>query len=524
MEQDLKQIIRDEYAKCASSPDHFLRKYAFIQHPKRGRIIFNLYPFQSKVLNLWEHNSKSIVLKSRQLGISTLAAGYSLWLMLFHKDKTVICIATKVDTAKNMVTKTKFIYDNLPSWLKEKGNPDEKSKLTFRLNNGSQIKALSSVGEAARSEAASLLIIDEAAFIEGMEEIWGSAQQTLATGGDCIILSTPNGTGNWFHQKWIEAEENLEGSFLPIKLRWDIHPERDEAWRKLQDVELKDPRLAAQECDCDFTTSGDPVYHPEHLEFMMSTSVLDPLERRGIDKNLWIWEPVDYSRSYVVVADVARGDGRDYSTFHIFDIESNTQVAEYKGKLPPKEFGLMLVAIATEYNNALLVAENANMGWSTVETIQGEGYRNLYYSSKGDNLNSDQYNEYDTSKMTAGFTTSLKSRPLIINKGREYIGDRSVVIRSKRLIEEMKVFIWRNGRADVQSGYNDDLVMAFNIAMFVRDTALRNKTQNIEMNKAILNNMSKGTPYQGAYFSSGVDNPYNIKLNNGQSENISWLL
>lgn len=181
---DLKQIIRQEYIKCAKDPIHFMKKYCMIQHPQRGRINFHLYPFQEKVLNLFQDNPYSIILKSRQLGISTLSAGYSLWLMTFHKDKNILCIATKQETAKNMVTKVKFMYENLPSWLKVEY--EENNKLALRLQNGSQIKATSASSDAGRSEAVSLLIIDEAAFIENIGEIWASAQQTLATGGGCI--------------------------------------------------------------------------------------------------------------------------------------------------------------------------------------------------------------------------------------------------------------------------------------------------------------------------------------------------
>ena len=522
-DQDLKQIIREEYIKCAQDPAHFMRKYCNIQHPQRGRVIFSLYPFQAKVLSLWKDNPYSLILKSRQLGISTLAAGYSLWLMIFHKDKNILCIATKQETAKNMVTKTKFMYDNLPSWLKI--GAEENNKLTLRLSNGSQIKATSAASDAGRSEAVSLLIIDEAAFIEGIEPIWASAQQTLATGGGAIVLSTPFGTGNWFHKTWVRAEAG-ENNFLPIKLPWYLHPERDQAWRDKQDVELGDPRLAAQECDCDFTTSGEVVFYQEHLEYMMVTHVVEPMERRGVDKNLWVWEAPDYTRNYIVVADVARGDGKDYSAFHIFDLETNAQVAEFKSQLSPKEFGYMLVGIATEYNEALLVVENNNIGWATLDAIQERNYRNLYYSPKSDSSTSDSYfNKYDDiSKMTPGFTMSLRTRPLAINKGREYLGDHSVIIRSKRLIEEMKIFVWKNGRAEAQSGYNDDLVMSFNTAMYVRDTALKNKAQGIELTKAVINNISRPAQYQGAYFASGMDNPYSMKTINNESEDLKWLL
>ena len=183
---DLKQIIKQEYIKCAQDPSHFMKKYCFIQHPQRGRVIFNLYPFQDKVLNLFKENDYSIINKSRQLGISTLCGGYSLWLMLFHKDKNILCIATKQETARNMVTKVKFMYENLPSWLKIKA--EENNKLSLRLNNGSQIKATSASSDAGRSEAVSLLLVDEAAFIDQIGEIWASAQQTLATGGGAIKL------------------------------------------------------------------------------------------------------------------------------------------------------------------------------------------------------------------------------------------------------------------------------------------------------------------------------------------------
>jgi hypothetical protein len=365
-ETQIKEIIKQEYIKCVQDPAHFMKKYCNIQHPQRGRVIFNLYPFQEKVLHLLQENPYSIILKSRQLGISTLAAGYSLWLMLFQKDKNVLCIATKQETARNMVTKVKFMYDNLPSWLKIPA--DENNKLSLRLSNGSQIKATSASSDAGRSEAVSLLLVDEAAFIEGIGEIWASAQQTLATGGGAIVLSTPYGTGNWFHKTWVSAE-NQENDFLPIKLPWYVHPERDETWRKRQDELLGDPRLAAQECDCDFNTSGDVVFYNEWIEFITQTTIQDPVERRGVDQNLWIWEPADYTRDYMVVADVARGDGKDFSTFHVIDISTNVQVAEYRGQMPPKEFGYFLVAIATEYNQALLVVENASIGWATIDSV-----------------------------------------------------------------------------------------------------------------------------------------------------------
>ena len=210
---NLKQAIKQNYLKCVQDPSYFINQFCIIQHPQRGKIKFKLYPFQEDVLKAYREHDYNVVLKSRQLGISTLSAAYSLWTMLFHNDKNVLCIATTKDTAKNLVTKVRIMYDGLPHWLKTQIVENNKLSLTFK--NGSQIKAIASNESAGRSEALSLLILDEAAFIEKIDTIWTAAQQTLATGGQCIAVSTPNGIGNWYHSTWIRAEskENAARSY-----------------------------------------------------------------------------------------------------------------------------------------------------------------------------------------------------------------------------------------------------------------------------------------------------------------------
>jgi hypothetical protein len=529
MSQDLKEIIKAEYLKCSQDPIHFIRKYCMIQHPTRGRMSFNLYPFQEKVLKLWGNNPEDIILKSRQLGISTLEAGYDLYKMLFTKDFNILCIATKQDTAKNMVTKVKFMYNNLPSWLKERKpdgsylKPAEESKLTLRLNNGSQIKAVSAAGDSGRSEAVSHLVIDEGAFIEGMDELWVSVQQTRATGGSCHILSTPNGTGNWFHKMWERAENN-DNTFLPIKLKWNVHPERDQAWRDLQDSELGDPRAAAQECDCDFNTSGDVVFYNEIREYYNQTFIQEPIEKRGQESNYWFWTYPDFNRSYMVLADVARGDGKDSSAFHVIDIELNEQVAEYKGQLGTTEYAHALVAAATEWNNALLVIENNNQGWAVVQKVIELDYKNLYWSSKSGNTENLSYigGYHDTSKEVPGFTMGTTTRPLAIGKLVEAVNERQFIIRSKRLMAEMKVLIWKNGRAEAQSGYNDDLIMAAAIGMYIRDTALRIRQQTLELTKAALGNFASGQTAGGFSAANAGNNPYLMNVG-GKQEDFRWM-
>jgi hypothetical protein len=530
----IKEAIQQELVRCKQDPVYFCKKYYMIQHPTKGRVHFNLYPFQESVLRLFLKNKFSIVNKSRQLGISTLSSAYALWLMLFHTDKNVLCIATKTETAKNMVTKVKFGYDSLPSWMKIKSL--ENNKLSIRLSNGSQMKAVSAAGDSARSEAVSLLLIDEAAFIDNIEEVFVSAQQTLATGGGCIAMSTPYGTGNWFHRTWVKAEAG-GNSFLPIRLPWDVHPERNQSWRDQQDVDLG-PRMAAQECDCDFTTSGDTAIDPAILNWYL-IQAKEPVERRGLDGNLWIFERPDYARMYAVVADCARGDGKDYSAFHVFDIENNTQVAEYKGQIGTRDFGHFLVGIASEYNNALLVIENANVGWDVVQTAIERGYPNMYYSPRQDAAltNVDMYlNKFDSGQgMVPGFSTTLRTRPLVIGKMISYLHEKSVTISSKRTLEELRTFVWKNGKAQAQDGYNDDLVMALGICMFLRDTSLKYKQTGDQLTIASLENFGKtttsvgpslyqGKSYRGIGGGNGIPDQWKMDTGNGQMLDLTWLI
>ena len=489
--QNLKDIIKLEYAKCLKDPVYFMKKYVKIQHPTRGTLPFLTYPFQDIALEDFVKYNQNIILKSRQMGITTLVAGYSMWLMTFHSDKQILCLSITQETSKAIVTKVRFANDNLPSWLKVPAVED--NRLSLKLKNGSEIKAASSAGTSGRSSALSLLIIDEAAFIDGIEEIWLSAQYTLSTGGKAIILSTPNGVGNFFHKMWTQSEQGLN-DLKRISLPWHLHPERDQKWRDEQ-TKLSGEKGAAQECDCEFSTSGNTVIDIPVLDWYAKTHVLEPIEKRGIDKGYWIYKYPEPGKSYMVSADVARGDAQDFSAAQILDIETMEQVAEYKGKLPTKDYARALMTMATEYNSALLVIENANVGWAVIQEVLDANYPNLFYSSSDlqyvdvENQMTNKINSLEK-KMTPGFTTSSKTRPLVISKLESYIRNKEVIIHSNRLIEELNVFIWKSSgtsaKAEAMEGYNDDLVMAMGIALWIRDVALRLRKDSDSIMKTIL--------------------------------------
>jgi hypothetical protein len=451
-------------------------------------------------------------------------AGYALWLLLFHRDKNILVIATKQETAKNLVTKVRFMHQNLPVWLR--GSVVTDNKLSLQFANGSQIKAVASSPDAGRSEALSLLILDECAFIPEADAIWTAASSTLATGGKAILLSTPNGMGNFFHKMWQQAESKAN-NFNPIILDWRVHPERDQAWRDRQ-TELMGEMEASQEHDASFIFSGNTVISPDILEFYKKTYVQDPISKQGFDGNLWVWEYPVHGKSYVVSADVARGDGEDYSAFHVIDVETSMQVAEYKGKVETKQFGNMLVAIATEYNDALLIPENSSIGWNAIQQIIDRGYRNLFYMSKDlqyvdvEHQMSGKYSR-DERNMVPGFTTSQRTRPLVIARLKEYMLDNSFTIRSSRMMAELDTFIWKNGRPEALQGYNDDLIMALCIGLWVRDTAMRLRLEGIEITKYALEKTSYNT-VPLVQRNGMKENPYEMRISGQQTEDITWLL
>jgi hypothetical protein len=482
-----KKEIMKEIVKCGKAPEYFINTYAKITHPQKGLIPFHLYPFQRTLLNSFEDYRFNVILKARQLGISTISAAYVAWLMMFHREKNVLVIATKFNTAANLVKKVKAIIKNLPAWLRI-SNVEIDNRTSFVLSNGSQIKASSTSVDAGRSEALSLLVIDEAAHVEGLEDLWMGLYPTLSTGGRCIALSTPNGVGNWFHKIYMEAEEAIN-DFNPTKLIWDVHPDRDLSWFEKETRNMS-RREIAQELECNFNMSGETVFSSEDLEAYLS-KCKEPLYRTGFDRNLWMWEKVEPVKEYFISADVARGDGKDYSTALVFETNSMSVVAEYKGKITPDLFAKILYDIGLEYNNALLVVENNSVGFAVLDKLREMVYPNLYYSIKSTHEFVDEYQAENLSNAVAGFSTTSKTRPLIIAKMEEFIRNNLIKVYSTRLLAEMKTFIWNNGRAQAMRSYNDDLIMACAVGCWVRDTALAVNERSLAYDKAFLGSITK---------------------------------
>lgn len=480
-----KKQIQDEIKKCGKDPVYFIKNYCKISHPERGLIPFKTYDFQDDLLKDFGDYRFNVILKARQLGISTIVAGYIAWLLMFRREKKVMVVATKFKVAANLVKKVKKMISHLPDWLCM-AKISVNNEASFKLSNGSEIGASSTSSDAGRSEALSLLVLDEAAFIDGLDEMWAAAFPTLSTGGRCIALSTPNGVGNWFHETYTQAETG-QNDFHPVILPWTVHPDRDQDWfdSVTKNMSMRD---VAQEHLCNFNMSGETVINPEDIQ-RMRDSFREPVYRTGFDRNYWIWENYQPNNTYLLAADVARGDGQDHSAFHIIKLETMEIVAEYQGKVNTDMYANLIYGAGKEYGNCLLVVENNNLGLNILEKLIELQYPNLYYSVKSTHEYIDPVSAEYKSGTIPGFTTSLKTRPLIIAKLEEFVRNNLITVYSKRTIEEMATFVWNNGRPEPMRGKNDDLVMSLAIGCWVRDTAIISSQRDAEYNKVMLDSM-----------------------------------
>ena len=509
-----------EILRCGKDPVYFVNNYARISHPLKGLVPFKTYGYQSDLLNDFDDHRFTIILKARQLGISTITAAYVVWLMLFHRDKNILVMATKYTTASNLVKKVKHMLKHLPEWV-QISKVEVNNRSSFELSNGSQIKASSTSADAGRSEALSLLVVDEAAHVEGLDELWTGLYPTLSTGGRCIALSTPNGVGNWFHKTYIDADSN-KSNFYPIKLLWDEHPDRDEQWFEKETKNMS-KRQIAQELECNFNASGETVIHSDDIARVDKT-VKPPKYRTGFDRNFWIWEEYNAENSYLLSADVARGDGNDYSVFHIFKLETMEIIAEYQGKLTPDLFSEVLFNAGREFGNCMIVVENNSVGFSVLEKLKEKEYPNVYHSVKSTHEYIDQLTAESLNGTIAGFTTSLKTKPLLVAKFEEFIRNKILIIYSSRLRAELDTFIWNNGKAESQKSYNDDLIMACAIGCWVRDTAIVENKRDLEYKKALLGSIIKSNSILDTKIPGMVKSRKDFEEERKELKDHVWLL
>ena len=260
-----------EWRKCVKDEKHFLQNYWHIAHPAHGRILFDLRKAQATALDHWQEHRYSLTLKARQIGWSTLVAAHQFWLAFFHSDQNIIDLSRTEREAVLLLRKTKYGFKHLPDWMLERGPKsfmEHQQRMGF--DNGSLITSMPSASDPARGESASLIVVDEWAFLPNPEEAWASIEPGADIGGRIIGLSTANGSGNFYHQLWVGATTGAN-KFAPMFFPWSATEDRGDAWYQ-EKIESMLPWQLAQEYPTTpeeaFVKSGNPVFDLDILQEM----------------------------------------------------------------------------------------------------------------------------------------------------------------------------------------------------------------------------------------------------------------
>jgi hypothetical protein len=356
---------------------------------------------------------------------------------------------------------------------------------------------------------------------------------TLSTGGRAIIISTPNGIGGMYHNICDEAVAG-KNSFNCINLPWDVHPERDEEWFNNETKNMNRKQIA-QELMCDFSASGDTFITSE-IVYMLRMQVEKPIEKWGPEGNVWQWKYPQSEDSFVISADIARGDSGDFSAFQVIDTKTCEQIAEYKGKIPPDQFAILLAEAGKRFNNAVLCPENNTFGYTTVLKLVEIGYQNLYFKSAKDKFNVLYGRDPSSSISKIGFHTNSATRGPILTLLEDRLRNNTLRVRSSRLIDELKTFVWKGNKAQAKKGSNDDLVMALAIGNSLVESTGTHAIKNVDMSKAMLEGFAVNTKdtnetkqvrhYRGLNpFTPSPASVYSTSQNpEDELEEFSWLL
>lgn len=452
----------EEYIKCLSDKSriYFIENYlSTFNADERKEVPFKLFPRQKVYLKTLVGNDNIVTVKHRQCGITTVSSAWVTGQLVFaakESPETVLCIGNKKDISEQLVSKIGAFLDQVPRWMwgDEFYSPDPDSPKNTKsiykkrnsgcieLFNGCIVHARSSGENASRGiSAVSVLIFDEAAFIQNGVSVYSSAVAACASVSHAkiVLISTPNGKDplywrtydnainkrnnfefvefKWFQDlrynknlKWIKKNEETgetETIVEPVigkkgEIKYD-----EERWRKLEKEGWKptspwyvnmcksfnnDEQKIAQELDISFLGSSDTVVPVEVIEKHSQENVIEITDdwnlRDNLVKETWIWKDPIPGHRYIISCDPSSGSGGDYSAIQVIDVdavdENNIpffeQVLEYNGKLNGSEVGQLVYRYGTVYNNALAVVEAiGGYGDSIILTLQELGYPNLYY-------------------------------------------------------------------------------------------------------------------------------------------------
>jgi len=470
-----------EYQKCAEDPIYFVDNYCYIVTLDHGIQKFKLYDCQKEKIDLIHKERRVIIMESRQAGKTTTSAAYILWYTLFQGDKNVAILANKDKTAREILSRYQLMYENLPLWMQQGVKTWNKGDV--ELENGSKVFTAATTAAGIRSKSVNLLYIDEAAIIPNniADAFFTSVYPVVSAGQTTKILITSTPLGyNHFWKFWNDAENGRNG-FVPLFIPYWKIPGRNEKWADEQRRVLGDIKYN-QEVLCKFLGSALTLIRADVIEQM---SYNEPIyQKDGLD----IFEMPEKGRSYVMVADTAKGVGGDYSSFVMIDITNVPYkvVAKYRdNQIAPMLYPSVIYRAAMDYNNAYVLIE-VNTSEQVAHILYHEyEYENILFvqrDSKGQKVSG---GFAGAGKTQLGVATDKRVKRIGCFNFKSLLEEKKLLVFDADIISEISTFIESKGSYAADEGYHDDLVMPLVLFGWLTTNPYFREITDVNLRKAV---------------------------------------
>lgn len=450
----------EEIVKCKNDIHYFIENYVKIIHVDRGLIPFVPWDFQNRTIDVVKDNRFVICKFPRQSGKSTTIIAYILWYILFNENVKIAILAHRLKTARDLFSKVRTSYEHLPKFLQAGIAPGGWNKGSIILGNGSIVMADATTGGSIRGESFNIVLLDEFAFVDNnlAKEFMESVYPTISSGTTTkiIIVSTPHGM-NHYYEMW-EAARLGRSEFVPIEVKWNEVPGRDEAWKQKQ---IKNTNLQSwlQEFECAFLGSSTTLLSADALEYLLA-NVQEPIK---VTDNMNIYEEPKDGYVYALTVDVSRGQGLDYQAFSVTDVTNfpYKQVLTFRdNKMSPTVYPTLIKSIAEKYNYAHILVEISDIGGQVADMLVGDldtenVIRVRAVPGKG------QFIGFGVGgKVYNGLKTSPATKRIGCADLKTLIENHKLLVPDRETVKEFTTFVADTQSFAAEEGKHDDLVMS----------------------------------------------------------------
>ena len=449
---------------------HFAKHFAFIQHPVKGKLLFDPYEYQLRLMDSYHSYRFNINMMPRQTGKTTCDSIYLAWYAMFNPDQTVHVAAHKYTGAQEIMSRIRYVYETCPDHIRAGVTSYNKGSIEFE--NGSRIVAQTTTGNTGRGMSISLLYCDEFAFVQPniAEEFWTSISPTLATGGRAIITSTPNSDEDTFATIWKQAEQKFDAhgneqelginGFHSFVAEWHEHPDRDDKWKEEEIGRIGEEKFR-REYGCEFLVFDETLINSIKLAAMEGGS---PILNMG--QTRWYKKPTN-QYTYAIALDPSMGTGGDFAAIQVYELPSYEQVAEWQHNQTAIPGQIRILSDICKYiadsagdNNVYWSVENNGIGEAALIVINDFGEENIPGL-----FVSEPMRKGHVRKFRKGFNTTHGTKITACSRLKTMVENDKMKIHSKPLIGELKNFIATGSSFQAKSGTHDDLIASTLLAI-----------------------------------------------------------